>query len=161
MRNIRTQVTETQKGRRIVGRILPGSDLLQGVEKVCRDYHIKSAIVVSIIGSLERAEFIYPLPDKSNVMGIRYSDPVRIEGPIELMSCQGVVGLTEDGEVVAHLHAVIGDAAMRVYGGHLLINGNPILGTGEILIQECEDVNIQRQYDEETGFMMFKFYATS
>jgi predicted DNA-binding protein with PD1-like motif len=158
MENIRIQTTVTQKGRRIIGRILPGSDLIQGVKKLCREHNVRFGIIISIIGSLRRSEFICPLPDISNIMGIRYSDPVQIEGPIELLSCQGTVGLTEEGDQDIHMHAVISDPTMRVYGGHLLDKGNPVLGTGEILIQECDDAKILRVHDEETGFMMFKFY---
>lgn len=159
MENIRIQTTVSQKGERIIGRILPGTDLMQGIEAVCQQYNVRYGIIVSIIGSLRKAQFIYPLPDKSNIMGIRYSDPVQIEGPIELLSCQGVIGHTVEGDLSIHMHAVISDQNMRVYGGHLLPKGNPVLGTGEILIQECNDAKIVREHDEETGFMMFKFYS--
>jgi predicted DNA-binding protein with PD1-like motif len=158
MENIRIQSTVSQEGRRIIGRILPGTDLIQGIEAICLQNNVGFGIIVSIIGSLQKAEFTYPVPDITNKMGIRYCDPVKIEGPIDLLSCQGVVGRTEDGETSIHIHAVICDANMRVYGGHFLAKGNPILGTGEILIQECNDAKIVREHDEETEFMMFKFY---
>lgn len=158
MKDIRIQATVTSNGRQIIGRILPGSDLIKSIEKVCKDYNVRGGIVLSIIGSLQKAEFIYPLPDNTNIMGIRYSDPKKIEGPIELLSCQGTIGLNEEGLHNIHLHAVLSDPTMKVYGGHLIDGGNPVLGTGEIIIQECDDARILREYDEETGFMMFKFY---
>ncbi len=159
MKNIRIQSAVAHGGRQIIGRLLPGSDLMQGVAELCRGHNISCGIIVSIIGSLQRAEFIYPLPDRSNSIGVRYSDPMQIEGPIELLSCQGTIGLTDEGELNIHMHALISDPTMRVYGGHLVDNGNPVLGTGEFLIQECHDAKILRQHDEETGFSMFNFYS--
>ena len=103
---------------------------------------------------------VYAIPDASSKIGIRYHDPVIIGGPLELLACQGVIGQTEEGTLSVHLHGLFSDATMKVYGGHFLVGGNPVLATVEILIQESSDVRMIREQDEETGFLLFKFYQS-
>lgn len=158
METIRIQAVTSQTGRRIVGRLLPGTDLIPGIETMCRQHRVTGATILSVIGSLTQAQMVYAVPDAAGKIGIRYHDPVTIGGPLELLAGQGVVGQSPEGTLSVHLHGLIGDPAMRVYGGHFLSEGNPVLATAEILIQESSDVRMIREQDEETGFALFKFY---
>jgi uncharacterized protein len=158
MQNLRIQAVASEKGRRVVGRLLPGTDLITGIEAMCQQRHVTSAMILAVIGSLAEARMVYAVPDASGKIGIRYHDPVRIDGPLELLACQGVIGQTEEGALSVHLHGLISDPAMKVYGGHFLVGGNPVLATAEILIQESRDVRMIREQDEETGFALFNFY---
>lgn len=158
MTQIRTQAVASKRGRAIVGRILPGTDLIKGIEKVCQDNQVTSGTIVVGIGSLVRAQFIYAVPDKGATIGMKYSEPTRVEGPLELLACQGTIGLTAEGQLGIHLHGLMSDPDMKVYGGHFLENGNPVLATLEIRIQENQDVRIVREQDVETGFPVFRFY---
>ncbi len=159
MSDVRIQTAVSEKGRRIVGRLLPGTDLIKGIIKVCCDHEVVYGTIVSVIGSLTEAKIVYAVADQTGKIGIRYSDPVRVEGPLELLACQGIIGRTMDGESSIHLHGLMSTPEMTVYGGHFLENGNPVLATAEILIQECSDVRILREQDGETGFPLFKFYG--
>lgn len=159
MDSIRIQSVSSEKGRRIVGRLLPGADLIKGIEAMCRRHEVACGTIASVIGSLTRASIVYAVPDESGKIGIRYSDPVRIEGPLELLACQGLVGLSADGVTSIHLHGLMSDPKMTVYGGHFLEDGNPVLATAEVLVQETSDVRMVREPDEETGFSLFKFYT--
>lgn len=158
MNRIETMAEAFEGGRSIVGRLLPGTDLIRGVETICRDHGVKRGAVVSGIGSLERGEFVYAVPDRNSRFGIKYSDPVRVEGPLELISCQGMIGQTPEGRMITHLHGLLSATDMTVRGGHLLENGNPVLVTVEVMIHEIKDVRVIKEMDEETGFPLFKFY---
>jgi uncharacterized protein len=158
MNQIRTQAVFSKNKKTLVGRILPGTDLIGGIEKICQDNHLAYGTIVTAIGSLSRGEFVYALPDKSAKMGIKYSDPTTIEGPLELLACQGMIGLTAEGDLSVHLHGLMSDSNMKVYGCHFLKNGNPVLITVEILIHEHEGVRMVREQDSETDFPLFKFY---
>jgi predicted DNA-binding protein with PD1-like motif len=157
----RIEIAVSGAGRRIVGRLLPGADLIHGILKACRRHGVVYGTVVSAIGSLREGGIVYPIPDRNGRIGIRYSDPVRIRGPLELLACQGMIGLTADGEPGAHLHGLTSDPEMTVRGGHFLENANPVLATVEILIQECDGVRMIREPDEETGFPLFKFHPAT
>ena len=158
MNQMRTQAMVSKNGRTIIGRILPGTDLIGGIEKICQDNHLAYGTIVAAIGSLSRGEFAYALPDKNTKMGVKYSDPTTVEGPLELLACQGMIGLTIEGDLSVHLHGLMSDSDMKVYGCHFLNNANPVLVTVEILIHEHEGVRMVREQDIETGFPLFKFY---
>ena len=158
MDNIRIQSVSSEKGRKIVGRLLPGTDLIKGIEAMCRRHEVACGTIASVIGTLAEAGIIYAISDESGKIGLRYCDPVRIEGPLELLACQGLVGRSVDGETSIHLHGLMSGPKMTVYGGHFIENGNPVLATAEVLIHETGDVRMVREPDEETGFTLFKFY---
>lgn len=158
MNRSRIQMTVSKKGRRVIGRLLPGTDLITGIEAMCHKGGVSSGSILSVLGSLAEAQIVYAVPDESGKVGIRYHDPVKIEGPLELLACQGVVGQTDAGELSVHLHGLMSNSAMTVCGGHFLADGNPVLATAEIVIQENSDVRTIREQDDETGFALFKFY---
>jgi predicted DNA-binding protein with PD1-like motif len=143
--------------RTIIGRILPGTDLISGIEKICHDNHLTYGTIVTAIGSLSRGEFVYALPDNSAKMGIKYSDPTTVEGPLELLACQGMIGLTPEGDLSVHMHGLMSDSKMKVYGCHFLKNANPVLVTVEFLIHEHEGIRMVREQDMETDFPLFRF----
>jgi uncharacterized protein len=158
MENVRIITTVSKNGRRILGRLLPSTDLIMGIKAMCRQVNLDCGIIVSVIGSLKMAEFHYAVPDESQRLGIRMQS-IRIRGPLELLSCQGVIGLTEERDLSIHLHGVVSDDEMKLYGGHFLPDSSPILGTGEIIIQESSDVQIILKQDEETGRAVHKYYS--
>jgi hypothetical protein len=158
MNQIRTQAMVSKNERTIIGRILPGTDLIGGIERICQDNRVNYGTIVTAIGSLSRAGFVYALPGKSAKMGIKYSDPTTVEGPLELLACQGMIGLTPEGDLSVHLHGVMSDSNMKVYGCHFLKNANPVLVTVEFLIHEHEGIRMVREQDMETDFPLFKFY---
>ena len=48
---------EAKMGRIIVGRILPGSDLVTGIEEICRKHGVRQAMIVGTIGSVVNPHF--------------------------------------------------------------------------------------------------------
>ncbi|MCP4688376.1 MAG: DNA-binding protein [Desulfobacterales bacterium] len=159
MNRIRTSASAFENGRTIVGRLLPGTDLIRGVEQICREHDLSRGSVVAGIGSLERAQFTYAIPDEASRIGIAFHDPARVEGPLELLACQGMIGEMAEGGLNIHLHGLMSAPDMRVYGGHFLEDGNPVLVTAEIMIHEIKDVRVIKDMDEETGFPIFTFHS--
>lgn len=157
MNEIRISSAESRSGRLIAARILPGTDLIPGLLEICRRSNLKSGCVVTILGSLAGARFVLPIPDSNGTMGVRYSDPYEIEGPLEVLGGSGIIGRLDDGEATIHLHGIFSDRENRFCAGHVLEEGNQVLATMEVVIQELLDVEIIRSPDEETGFTLFHF----
>ena len=159
MQDVRTQSAEFTRGRSIIARILPGTDLISGIEKTCTDHAITTGAIVSAIGTLTHATVVYVVPVQSTPLGVAYVPPKRIEGPLELLSGQGTIGQTRDNRLSIHLHGSVSAPDMKIYGGHLLVGGNPVLATAEVWIQESIGVTMLREKDPETEFELFKFYT--
>ena len=157
MQSTRIQTMAASRGKTVVGRLLPGSDLIQGIKTICGQCRIRQAAITTVIGTLVHAELVFVVPDPESTLGVKYVEPERIRGPLELLSGQGMIGEDDQGKPGVHLHGVLSGPDMRLFGGHLVENGNPVLATAEITIQELLDVEMKRRHDEETGFVLFQF----
>lgn len=100
----------------IVGRVLPGVDLIEGIRDMCEKCSINYGVVTSIIGSLRKGAVIYAVDDENSSLGIRYSEPTYFEGPLELLCCQGIIGKDENGQFQIHLHGLMSDKHLRILG---------------------------------------------
>jgi len=153
--NVKEHTKESNIKRIIVGRIPRGVDLITGIKEICKEYSIKSGYVPMLIGSLDTGKFIYAQPEVNTKIGFKYSEPVDLEGPLEILPSQCLIGLDTNGELSIHLHMLVSDRYMRVYGGHFVEGGNIVAATAEIVIHEV-DAEFNRQFDEQTGFHLFK-----
>lgn len=155
--NIKEHTKESKIKRIIVGRIPKDTDLLTGIKEICNSYGVKHGYIASIIGSLRTGRFIYAIPSEGAKLGFKYSEPVNLEGPLELLASQGTIGVDDEtGDLSVHLHMLVSDQYMRVFGGHFIDGGNDIAVTAEIVIHEIDDVELHRGFDEESGFNIFK-----
>jgi uncharacterized protein len=146
---------EGNVSRTIVGRLLPGTDMLNGIMAVCQQHRVKYGFISCAIGAFVEATFMYPIPKEGAKVGIVYSDPVTLKGPIEFLGGQGVIGQSEQGEYRIHLHGSASDKEMRVWGGHFVPGGNIVLATLDFIIQEVSGLEMLRKFDDETGFEQF------
>lgn len=151
---MRIKSVEGGIGRTIVARFLPGTDMLEGIEEVCRRHDVKYAVVACAVGAFKKATFVYPIPQAGTPIGIKYSDPVTIEGPVEFLGGQGIVCQSDDGKYLLHFHGSASDKEMHIWGGHF-VTGNVVLATLDVIINEISGVNMVRRFDEETGFVQF------
>lgn len=154
-KNIRLQSVVGGIGRTIVGRLLPGTDMLEGIQAACRQHNVKHGFINCAIGAFKQATFTYPIPKDGEKIGIAYSDPVILDGPIEFLGGQGVICQSEQEEYLIHMHGSASDKDMQVWGGHFLVGGNIILATLDFVIQEVLGVEMLRKFDEETAFVQF------
>lgn len=151
-----TESVLVNKGSNIIGRILPGTDLLEGIKQMCNKYNVQYGVICTVLGSITQGCIVCVQSDEENPMAIRYSDPVIIEGPLEILSCQGIIGRDIDNEFQIHLHGLLVDSNLKVIGGHF-ISGNKILATAEVMIKSVQDAKFIRKYDKKIGFPLFHF----
>jgi predicted DNA-binding protein with PD1-like motif len=144
-------------GKIIVGRLMPDTSLVPGIEQMCRNADISHAIVQCAIGSLQSAYFSSAKLDPENKLGAGRGDPFRIDGPLELVSAEGIVGIDpENGEgLFTHLHGIVTDTKGRAFGGHFLAEDNCVLVTIEVVIGQIEGVRIVRRFDPESELTLF------
>ena len=145
---------EAHKGRTIVVRLLPGTDLVSGIEAACRFHHVQYGYFGSVIGSLQKATFVIPVTDTAALLNFRYCDPIEFAGPIELIGGQGVICQSEAGELMIHLHAQGVTPEQRTFGGHFSAGGNPVLATIDMVIVEVDGAKMMRRFDPECGLVM-------
>lgn len=154
--NIKEHIKDTNIKRVVAGRIPRGVDLITGIKEICKEHDIKHGYIPMCIGSFISARIIYAIPGEGAPIGFVYSKPVDIEGPLELLYAQGLIGQEDTGELSVHIHMLVSDPNMRVWGGHTVEGGNIVAATGEIIIHELDEAEYIRQFDEETGFRLFK-----
>jgi len=154
--NVKEHTKEANIKRVIVGRIPRGEDLLTGIKEVCNEYGVKNGYITSLLGSLDTGRFIFAIPNEAGKIGFVYSGNTDVEGPLEVLAGQGLIGTEDTGELSIHLHMLVSDKYMRVYGGHFVEGGNIVAATAEIVIHEIENAEYIRQFDEQTGFRLFK-----
>jgi len=154
--NLKEHFKESSVKRVVAGRIPRGIDLITGIKQICKENDIKHGYVPMCIGSLIDARIIYAIPDENAPIGFVYCNPVEIKGPLELLYVQGLIGLEDTGEQSVHMHILLSDKDMKVFGGHLIEGGNTVAATAEIIIHELDEAEFIRQYDEQTGFRLFK-----
>ena len=82
-------------------RVLPGQDLIEGIEDVCNHLGITGGSITCCIGSLQRASLMFLVPSQTKV-GAAYNDPQTIPGPLQIVSAQGVIG-QDQGAVFIHM----------------------------------------------------------
>lgn len=154
--DVMKNLKETSVDRIITGRILPGIDLITGIKEICSEFKIKHGYISMIIGSLEYLTIIYAIPDETKKLNMKYSENIKINGPLELLNAQGLIGEDEKSELSIHVHILVSDKYMRIFGGHLVEAGSKVAATAEIVIYELTDTKYIRKFDEETGFNLFK-----
>lgn len=154
--DLRENFKESSVKRVVAGRIPRGIDLITGIKQICKEHDLKHGYIPMCIGSLINARIIYAIPDENAPIDFVYSKPVDIEGPLELLYAQGLIGQEDTGELSVHVHMLVSDPNMRVFGGHTVEGGNIVAATGEIIIHELDEAEYIRQFDEQTGFRLFK-----
>ena len=102
-------------GRKLVGRLLPGADLIGGLEAVCEAPGVRYAAVVFAYGSLSSASFkILQRPDDDSPAVL---SPFRLDDRVEFLGGQGLICADRDGNRATHLHGIgVGRQRARARG---------------------------------------------
>lgn len=149
MSSVRIMWAAGSAGRLIIARIPPGQDLIAGLETVCGEAGVRQGTVLCCFGSLRKTTFMWVVPNSEVKLGAAYSAPQVVEGPIEFLSAQGTIVPIGPREMFIHLHGVMADHEGRVWGGHFVKDGNPVLATVEVAIAEVAGMTLTRITDEE------------
>ena len=130
--------------------ILPHSNLVKAILQAFQQTGFNAALITNGIGSLESVH--YTFITKSG----KYHAPILKKENCELLNVSGFIAKNTDKEVQYHIHATMSDGTGHTFGGHLLEEGNAVCATVELTLVEMKDIRIEKEYDEETGFTLFK-----
>jgi hypothetical protein len=133
-------------GRKIMGRLAKGEDLLAGLSKVVREEGITLG-EVRAIGAVSQARVGYYHQTERRYYWLD------LERPLEIASLIGNISL-KDGEPMVHAHVTLSDGEGRAFGGHLA-EGTLVFAC-EFTIQEYQPVTpLVRQMDDPTGLFLW------
>jgi len=138
-------------GKAVPVRLRPGTDVLDGLRKVCEEHGIKHGAILGGIGSLRQLSFQVLTPKADTKLGAGYTEPQVVPGPVEIVSLQGVIFQSEDGGTLLHVHGTFSDKHGKVYAGHVVTGANPVLATLDGMIAEVTDVRLVRRMEPEVG----------
>lgn len=137
-------------GVTIVGRLLPGTDLIHGLEAVCEQHGVRYAAVNFAYGSLSSAGFkTLQMPDDGSNRPTLTLE--RVESRVEFLGGQGLVCSDGNDGRATHLHGCISDETGRVLGGHFEPGLNPVYNNMDFTLQELLGVELVREWDVETA----------
>lgn len=137
---------EYSAGRRFVGCLPHGGDLVAALEDFCVRHEITSA-VFSLIGAVSKATL--GTYDQAQQVYVTFT----AEGDLEILSCTGNVSLKE-GKPFVHAHVVLAGEGGKTIGGHLF--PGTIVFAGEAYLVELTGPQLVREYDRTTGLMLWR-----
>lgn len=135
-------LTKSELGRRYVGRLDLGSELIATLLDACRQHHIVCGEIRGT-GYLSRARLVH-----YDATTHQTSIPEAwIDGPLSLGSAQGTVSQLENDASV-HLHAVLVDSGGRSWAGQI---ADADVISFEFVIDTFDDMVLIRGDDRATG----------
>lgn len=140
-----THFQQAGDGRRFIGRLAVGSDLVEEIQGLAEREGIHAAWV-NVVGALQHAAFAYY--DQQERRYLELSS----EEHHELSSFQGNLSL-RDGIPFLHAHAMFADRTGSTAGGHLL--PGCVVWVAEVMVQELTNVELVREHDEATGLALW------
>jgi uncharacterized protein len=133
-------------GRRIMGRLAKGEDLLGALSKVAREHGITLG-EVRAIGAVSQARVGYYHQTERQYYWLD------LERPLEIAVLIGNISV-KDGEPMVHAHVTLTDSDGRAFGGHLA-EGTLVFAC-EFTIQEYQSATpLVRQMDDPTGLFLW------
>jgi predicted DNA-binding protein with PD1-like motif len=147
--------------RIVMGKLKIGVDLLEAVEEIAERENIRTGVILSGIGALQKAVFrnakVIPADYK---MKDNYRLYMEIEQSLELLSLSGWIATTADGQRNIHAHlsaSTVMDDKVVTLGGHLT-KGTITSIKDVVVIGVIEDSNIKavlntklNQFDVDFG----------
>lgn len=136
---------EFEPGRRYVGRLPHGGDIVTLVQDFCRTNDIQMG-TLSLIGAVCSATLgVY---DQKQQVYVTW----QVTGNLEIISCTGNISL-KDGAPFLHAHILLADENGKITGGHLF--SDTVIFAGEIEIVALAGAPFERGHDDTTGLMLW------
>jgi len=135
----------------LVIRLMRGENIYAGIVEACEQNNVRNAAIISVVGSLNGVSFYEPIVDPGHVSGISYGEAIRLEGPVEVLSVQGEICHTKDGDIKIHLHATFADREGKAYGGHLMEENIEVLNVINVFLGIIEGVDMGFEYEAVLG----------
>lgn len=129
-------------------RIPTGEDLVSSIFALCENENIQTAVLVSCVGSLKKATFQWSKFSSETLRKSIRTDPIILEGPIELLNAQGLVGIDKETQrIINHFHITLCDQEGKTYGGHITMGGNIVHSTMDVVLLEVDKIYLKTIYD--------------
>ena len=132
----------SRHGDTIAFRMVAGESVHDALIALCRQHGVRGGFVVSGIGMLADPELGY-------FVGEGRYERRAIPGRFELLALCGNVSL-RDGEPMAHLHAMLANEDLGVFGGHLFSASVGLTLEGALSVVG-EPVRMYRVLEAQTG----------
>ena len=133
-------------GRKIMGRVAKGEDLLAALSQVAREHGITLG-GVQAIGAVSQARVGYYHQTERKYYFLD------LPSPLEIASLMGNISV-KDGEPMVHAHVTLSDSDGRAFGGHLA-EGTLVFAC-EFAIQEYQSATpLVRRMDDPTGLFLW------
>lgn len=146
---VRVKVVNAASGRAAVIRLQRDTDLVTGLIEACRQAEFEMACVQMMIGSLRSASISWTKPSDKTKRGSERTPACEIPGPLELITGQAEICLTDPARPVFHVHGVVTDSDGKAWGGHFFKGGNPVHSTVDVVMTEIIGAQMKWIYDEE------------
>ena len=141
-------LAESRRGRRIVGKLDRGVELVEAIADVCRKRNVRCGEIRGL-GSLEAIEVAeYDQREK------QWRPPKRFQAAFEICNLTGNVS-ERGGELVVHAHITVmrdRDNGIELIGGHLV---RARVFAVELVIDAFDDLVLRRGVDEATGLALW------
>jgi len=138
------KLVKAKAGKIVFARLFEDEDLLESITQTAVKGRIKAGFFI-LIGTLKKAK-----------MGFYYEGQykqIEMDEPLEVVSCMGNISVKEN-KPFAHAHIAVSNRKGEVFGGHVL-PGCIIAATGELVLVEAVDVELQRELDEKTQLYLW------
>jgi hypothetical protein len=135
---------EAETGKIIFARLFEDEDLLEAITQTAEKGRIKAGFFV-LIGSLKKAKMGFYHEGRYQL--------IETTEPLEIVSCMGNISIKENKPFV-HAHIAVSNRKGEVFGGHVSA-GCIIAATGELVLIEAVNVELQRKLDEATQLYLW------
>lgn len=149
---IRISPIDVKIGRSVMARIQRDTDFVTGIIEIVNRAGYKTAMLQMAIGSLRKGEISWCIASTKTKRGSERTPVMPVEGPIELISAQGIICLADTERPVVHIHGVLCDCNGKSWGGHFFKGGNPVHSTMDVIITEIVGSVMSYEYDKELDF---------
>jgi uncharacterized protein len=142
-------VAESRRGRRLVGRLDKGSDVLEGLAEACRTHQVRAA-EVRAVGALEQ---VVLCEYDQRARQLRASR--RFDAQFEIVSLTGNIS-EKDGKLFVHAKCSLSrerDNGIELVGGQLVSGRVFAL---EFVIDAFDDLILRRSPDAQTGLSLWR-----
>lgn len=139
---------EVKRGRRFMGRLDFGADLLEGINAVCKENDIRLG-EVKAIGAVQKAKVGYYDQGEKKYRTIEFNEP------LEIVSLLGNISL-KDGQPFVHAHIALMRKDGSMLGGHL-VEGCKIWALEYIINEVITDDEkfFERKHDKNTALYLW------
>ena len=138
-------MTEYRIDRVLMGRLPPGTDLLEGIVALCVRERVQCAHL-SLLGALTHSALGWYEPEG------RCYHRFEVDGIAEILHGSGNISLL-DGQPFPHVHLTLSQGEQRTFGGHLMPGS--LIFVAEVQLLCYVGPPLQRELDPVTGLKLW------